>query len=86
LAIASLAVSIAGLVMLCGYGIGGIVGLVGAILGHVARRQVRERGENGSGLALAGIICGWIAVALGVVAIGFLVWVFTNLSDFSEPA
>ncbi len=38
------------------------LGAVGAIMGHVARRQIRERGEDGDGMALAGIIVGWIAV------------------------
>jgi hypothetical protein len=37
---------------------------VGAILGHIARRQIRERGEGGDGMALAGIIVGWIGTVL----------------------
>jgi hypothetical protein len=51
--------------------------VVGAILGHVARRQIRERGEGGDGLALAGIIIGWIALLVPllflavIMAIGF---------------
>lgn len=36
----------------------------GAIIGHVARRQVQERGEGGGGLALAGIIIGWVVSAV----------------------
>jgi hypothetical protein len=51
---------------------------VGAILGHVARRQIRERGEGGDGMALTGIIVGWVTVglaALGVLAfVIFFVW------------
>lgn len=34
--------------------------LVGAILGHVALSQITRRGEQGRGLALAGIIVGWV--------------------------
>jgi hypothetical protein len=30
----------------------------------VARRQIRERGEGGDGMALAGIIVGWILTGL----------------------
>ena len=41
---------------------------VGAILGHMARRQIRERGENGAGMALTGIIVGWI------ITVGFLIY------------
>ncbi|BCJ66211.1 DUF4190 domain-containing protein [Polymorphospora rubra] len=42
---------------------------VGAILGHVARRQIRERGEAGDGMALAGIIIGWIVTGLYLLAV-----------------
>ncbi|MCW6007519.1 DUF4190 domain-containing protein [Micromonospora sp. CPCC 205371] len=46
---------------------------VGAILGHVARRQIRERGEAGDGMALAGIIVGWIITGLMVLLVAFYV-------------
>ncbi|MBO9577288.1 MAG: DUF4190 domain-containing protein [Microbacteriaceae bacterium] len=42
-------------------------GVVGAILGHVALAQIRRTGENGRGLALAGVIVGWISLGLTVV-------------------
>lgn len=78
MAIASMVVSIVGVLGLCGYGLGGYIGVVGAVLGHVAKRQIRERGEAGDGMALAGIILGWIAAALAVIAtvviIGFVIW------------
>ncbi|HEX2356783.1 MAG TPA: DUF4190 domain-containing protein, partial [Micromonosporaceae bacterium] len=73
MAIASMIVSIVGLVGICAYGIGGYIGAVGAILGHVSRRQVRERGESGDGMALAGIIIGWIATGIALAATAGLV-------------
>jgi len=33
---------------------------MGAIFGHVAVSQFKTNGEEGSGLALAGIIVGWV--------------------------
>jgi hypothetical protein len=45
----------------------------GLVLGIVARRQIRETGEGGDGLALAGIIVGGIGTALAVL--GFLLFV-----------
>ena len=39
------------------------------VLGHVARHQIRRTGEQGAGLALAGLILGWAAVILGMVLI-----------------
>jgi hypothetical protein len=69
LAIASLAVSCASVLGLCAYGIGGLLGIVGAILGHVARGRIRRSGSGGEGLALAGVIVGWISAALGLAAV-----------------
>jgi hypothetical protein len=86
LAIASLVVSLAGVLLLACYGGGGLVGLVGAILGHVAKRQIAQRGEGGGGMATAGIIIGWIVLALGVlILVGiiiFAVWA-VNHPDYT---
>ena len=36
------------------------------MFGHVARGQIKRTGEQGAGLALAGLILGWAAVLLGI--------------------
>jgi hypothetical protein len=46
---------------------------IGAILGHMARKQIRERGEDGDGLAKAGIILGWIGPVLLIAAVAALI-------------
>jgi hypothetical protein len=46
----------------CGY-----AAIIGAIMGHVARRQIRERGEEGDGMALTGVIVGWIVFSLAIL-------------------
>ena len=78
MAIGSMVTAIVGATLLFCYGAGLPLGLVGAILGHVARRQIRERGDSGDGMALAGVIVGWIAFAIAVIAtvliIIFVVW------------
>lgn len=63
LAIAALVCALAGLAV-------GISAPVGAILGHIARRQIRERGEQGDGMALAGIIVGWILTGIMALCCG----------------
>ncbi len=68
MAIAALVVSIVGLLGLCGYFLGGYIGIIGVVLGLLARRQIKERGEGGDGLALAGVIVGSIAAAISVTA------------------
>lgn len=37
------------------------------VLGHMARSQIRRTGEDGAGMALAGLILGWIGIVLSVV-------------------
>jgi hypothetical protein len=37
------------------------------VLGHLARRQIKRTGEQGAGLALAGLILGWATVILVIV-------------------
>ena len=50
------------------YWIGSILAL---IFGYVARQQIRERNEAGDGLAIAGIVLGWVGV--GVLAIFLII-------------
>jgi len=68
LAITSLISSIAAFVILPF-----IASIVGVITGHMALKQLRTSGENGRGLALAGVIVGWVGVAFGLIAILFIV-------------
>ncbi|SHN39000.1 DUF4190 domain-containing protein [Cryptosporangium aurantiacum] len=73
LALASLIASIVSVTMCLG-----LFGFVGAILGHVARKQIRETGEDGDGLARVGIKIGWISfgIVCGIIVVvnvvGFL--------------
>ena len=63
LAIASLACGLAQFVF-------GPLAIIPAIVfGHVARHQIKRTGEQGAGLALAGLILGWATVLLGIVLI-----------------
>jgi hypothetical protein len=36
------------------------------VFGHMARSQIRRTGEQGAGLALAGLVLGWGVVILGI--------------------
>ena len=39
------------------------------VFGHLARHQIRRTGEQGAGLALAGLILGWATVVLAVLVL-----------------
>ena len=47
----------------------GLTAVPALICGHVARAQIRERRQEGSGMATAGIVLGWLAVAFWVLVI-----------------
>jgi hypothetical protein len=63
LAIASLACGVAQ------FAFGPLATIPAIMLGHIARSQIRRTGEQGAGLALAGLVLGWGAVILGIVLI-----------------
>jgi hypothetical protein len=77
---------IAGIVQfICFYFVGAIVAIV---TGHIARSQIKRSGgaEGGSGLALAGLILGYVGLALSVLAgIGIVVF-FAFFADDVERA
>ena len=52
---------------------------VGIVLGVMARNQIRRTGEEGDGLALAGVIVGSIATGLYALLIVFWVVAFASL-------
>ena len=61
--------------------VSGIVGLtlipflasiVAVVTGHMARAEVRRKGEQGAGLALAGLIMGYVGIGLAVIVISLL--------------
>jgi hypothetical protein len=82
LAIASLACGVAQ------FAFGPLPTIPAIVLGHMARHQIKRTGEQGAGMALAGLLLGWAAVALGVLAIlGITLLVFTHAGHvaFAHP-
>jgi hypothetical protein len=57
-------------------------GIPAVILGHIARRQIRETGENGDGMALTGLILGYVGIGLSVIfAVIFILIVVAAVHD-----
>lgn len=84
LALISMILGIAGLVLMCAYGIGFLPGAAGLVLGFVGRSQINRSGglQGGSGMAMAGIIMGAIAVGLSVIVL-VAILVFGAIGAFS---
>lgn len=66
-AIAALVTSLAGL-LFCG-----LPSIAGIILGIVAMRETKRTGQDGFGLAVAGVAIGAVVIALIVLYIAFVV-------------
>jgi hypothetical protein len=46
---------------------------VGIVLGHVAKRQIKQTGEQGSGLATAGLVISYVFTGLYLLACAFVI-------------
>ena len=66
LAIASLACGLAQFMF------GPLATIPAIVFGHVARHQIKRTGEQGAGLALAGLVLGWAAVTLAALLLIFI--------------
>jgi uncharacterized membrane protein len=65
-------------------------GLVAVVTGHVARHQIKRSGEAGESLALAGLIAGYVSIALFAILITlyivFFVFVFGYIATHPAPS
>jgi len=61
---------ICGIAQFCGFLLLGTIPAV--VCGHLARRQIRRTGEQGAGLAMAGLVLGWIGVGLAVAVVAVI--------------
>jgi hypothetical protein len=64
----------------------GFFSLIGSILGHVALSKLKKAGsDENRGLAVAGIIIGWVSTALAwIILIGFIVLIAGIASTFDS--
>ena len=51
-----------------------IGGALAVIFGHVARNQIKQSGEAGGGMAIAGLVLGY--ANLGLSVLGIIAWIF----------
>jgi hypothetical protein len=80
-AVASLVLGIVGL-LTCGYTFF-IAPVLAVVLGVKARRQIRESGQQGDGMALAGIITGVIGLVVSAAIVIFFIVMFVYAAGSS---
>ncbi len=73
------------LILSCSFVLAGpLVSIPGIICGHMGLRDYRQ-GNGGRGMALAGIIVGWIGLALGMAVVGLVVWMWIATGGNTGP-
>ncbi|MFC5789407.1 DUF4190 domain-containing protein [Agromyces tardus] len=63
--------------------LGTIASIAAVICGHIARRQIRERGEQGDAAAIWGLVLGYLGIAFTVLVIGFFLLIFAAAATSS---
>jgi len=59
----------------------GITFIPAIILGHIARSQIRKTGEQGDGMALAGLILGYIGGILTIVVVAIVIAFWVHIAN-----
>ncbi|MBX0301037.1 DUF4190 domain-containing protein [Cryobacterium sp. 1639] len=49
------------------------VSLAAIICGHIALNQIKKTGEKGRGLAIAGLVLGYLGLITGIIVFAFLI-------------
>ncbi len=80
MAIASLVCSISGFILFPFIG-----AVLGVIFGHIALKQIKASQEQGHGMAVAGLVMGYIQIALWVLFILFFVVLIAISSSTAQP-
>jgi Domain of unknown function (DUF4190)/Domain of unknown function (DUF1707) len=56
----------------------GLTMIPAVILGHMARNQIRRSGEDGKGLATAGLVLGWVGIGFALLVILLIAGAFAS--------
>ena len=80
LAVLSLVFGILGWMLLPGLG-----AIVAVVTGHIARAEIRRAPQTleGDGLAIAGLVLGWLGIVLGIALVALMLVLFGGLAWLS---
>ena len=62
----------------------GLPSIAGIILGIIAMRETKRTGQDGFGLAVAGLAIGAVIVALMLLSVAFMVFIVSSSSSYNN--
>jgi uncharacterized protein DUF4190/uncharacterized protein DUF1707 len=62
-----------------------VSGIPAIVLGHMARREIRRTGQQGAGLAMTGLVLGYIGLLLAILTVIAIVVGVSWLSGHAPP-
>jgi len=62
------------------------ISLAAIITGHIALSQIKRTGEKGRGLAIAGLILGYVGLLLSILAVVIVLSLIANNPEVFIPA
>ena len=61
--------------------LGWIGSILAVVLGHVSLSQIKKTGQSGKGMAIAGLVLGYVGILTGALVIVFLVALADNVTE-----
>lgn len=62
-----------------------VSGIPAIVLGHMARREIRRTGQQGAGLAMIGLVLGYIGLTVAILVAAAIVAGFSFLAGHPAP-
>jgi hypothetical protein len=60
--------------------VGLILGIIAIVFGKISLNEIKQRGEQGRGMAIAGLVCGIVGTALYAIVIIIVVIAFVAIN------
>jgi hypothetical protein len=80
LGITSMILGILALPLTCAQGVGILFAIAAIICGHIGHAQSRRANGQANGMAVAGLVCGYISLSIVVIAIVFVLALFGSFA------
>ncbi|RGE24282.1 DUF4190 domain-containing protein [Leucobacter sp. wl10] len=71
---------IAGIIGILGWLFTSLFAIAAVIMGHISLSQIRARGDSGRGMAITGLVLGYIAIGFSLLAVIFWFFIWGGLA------